>query len=41
MKTNCGICNEKRNLFTVNKESKEIKACSDCITEQLLTGWSK
>lgn len=40
-KEKCQECNKKKNLFNVVKNSKEIKACSNCITEQLLTGWSK
>jgi hypothetical protein len=40
-KSKCQECNKKKNLFDVVKNGQEIKACSDCITEQLLTGWSR
>jgi ribosome-binding protein aMBF1 (putative translation factor) len=40
-KNKCEICNFKRHLFEVQKAGQEIKACSKCITEQMLTGWSK
>ena len=41
MKSKCNICNKKKNLFNVNKDGREILACSNCITDQLLTGWSR
>jgi ribosome-binding protein aMBF1 (putative translation factor) len=41
MKKKCELCNRKKNLFEVIKDGKEIKACSICITDQLLTGWSR
>lgn len=38
----CEVCNnKKKNLFAVQLEGKDIKACSVCITDNLLTGWSK
>jgi hypothetical protein len=40
-KSKCQECNKKKNLFDVLKNGQEIKACSNCITEQLLTGWSR
>lgn len=40
-KSKCQECNKKKNLFDVVKNGQEIKACSYCITEQLLTGWSR
>jgi len=40
-KSKCQECNEKKYLFDVVKNGQEIKACSNCITEQLLTGWSR
>jgi ribosome-binding protein aMBF1 (putative translation factor) len=41
MKSKCEVCGEKRNLFTANKSGKEVKACSNCITTIMMTGWSK
>jgi hypothetical protein len=41
MKSKCELCTKKKNLFEVMNEGKEIKACSVCITDNLLTGWSK
>jgi hypothetical protein len=41
MKQKCTECNKKRNTFAVDKAGQVIQACSNCITEQLLTGWSK
>jgi hypothetical protein len=40
-KQKCQICNKRKYLFGVVKEQQEIQACSNCITEQLLTGWSR
>jgi hypothetical protein len=37
----CSECNKKKNLFDVEKNGQAIRACSNCITDQLLTGWSK
>ncbi len=41
MKKKCNLCNKKKNLFNIDKDGQSVAACADCITEQLLTGWSK
>ena len=40
-KQKCELCGKRKFLFQVIKEKQEIKACSNCITDQLLTGWSR
>jgi hypothetical protein len=40
-KSKCELCNKRKYLFAVTKNAQEVKACSNCITEELLTGWSK
>lgn len=40
-KAKCEICGNKRYLFTFIKDNQDILACSNCATEQLLTGWSR
>ena len=37
----CALCNEIKNRYAVDYKGKTIMACSDCITDKLLTGWSK
>ncbi len=38
----CTICKrKKKNLFTIDYQGEQVKACSICITDNLLTGWSK
>jgi hypothetical protein len=37
----CEMCQRKRNLFRVQLKDREIMACNSCITDNLLTGWSK
>lgn len=41
IKKSCPICGRRRNLFAVDRADENIKVCSICITEELLTGWSK
>ena len=40
-KKKCELCEKRKHLFEVVKENQEVKACSNCITELLLTGWSR
>jgi hypothetical protein len=40
-KGNCGVCYNKKYLFTFIKDGNDILACSDCATELMLTGWSR
>ena len=40
-KPRCEICGKKSALFYTYTTLTEIKACSECITDQLLTGWSR
>jgi len=40
-KAYCGICYNKKYLFTYIKDGNDILACSECATELLLTGWSR
>lgn len=37
----CELCARKGMVFSVDHENKRIKACSNCITTNKLTGWSK
>lgn len=37
----CFICEEKKIVFTIDTEQGTDNACSNCITSNLLTGWSK
>jgi len=45
MKAKCALCGgnkcKTRNLFNIDKDGKNILACNTCITDNLLTGWSK
>ena len=40
-KSKCEMCDKKKYLFSVTKGEREVQACSTCITDGLLTGWSK
>jgi ribosome-binding protein aMBF1 (putative translation factor) len=40
-KSKCELCGKRKYLFSVTKDEQEVQACSVCITDQLLTGWSK
>lgn len=37
----CVVCNQKSIVFEIDYEGGRAEACSNCITENLLTGWSK
>lgn len=37
----CEICDKQRAVFYTYVTDTEITACSKCITDQLLIGWSK
>jgi hypothetical protein len=40
-KSNCELCKKYKIIWEVDKDERRIKACSECITTQHLTGWSK
>lgn len=37
----CFICGKNKIVFTIDAEQGRENACSNCITSNHLTGWSK
>jgi hypothetical protein len=37
----CIICKEKKIVWDIDYKMEKVRACSDCITDNHLTGWSK
>ena len=37
----CIMCKEIKILWDIDYKMEKVRACSDCITDNHLTGWSK